>query len=163
GDRAERAAGAMPGSADRVGPGDGARGRGVAGRPQRAGGGRAVAGPHRRRPPQAPPAPPHKFSVGPHQVTAVPSSPPAPPPPPAAGPATAADAAHAATCIPEEVPRGEPQPPAAAAMSAADAAAAHGADTAALMWRDVKRLREAAHAEGWTDETPVPPEFFGPL
>jgi hypothetical protein len=31
------------------------------------------------------------------------------------------------------------------------------------MNRDLQRLKRAAAEEGWTDETPVPPEFFGAL
>jgi hypothetical protein len=31
------------------------------------------------------------------------------------------------------------------------------------MNRDLQRLKRAAAEEGWKDETPVPPEFFGPL
>lgn len=31
------------------------------------------------------------------------------------------------------------------------------------MRRDYELLKAAAAAEGWTDDTPVPPEFFGPL
>jgi hypothetical protein len=53
------------------------------------------------------------------------------------------------------------------ARAAAEAAAAVG--PAALdcllggMWRDFEMIRLAAEREGWMDDHPVPPEFFGPL
>lgn len=31
------------------------------------------------------------------------------------------------------------------------------------MWTDFGKLKTAAKKKRWTDETPVPPEFFGPL
>jgi hypothetical protein len=34
---------------------------------------------------------------------------------------------------------------------------------ASAMRRDLELLLETARAKGWTDATPVPPEFFGPL
>lgn len=59
---------------------------------------------------------------------------------------------------------------ASAANAAADAAAAAGNDvhaaqaaTVAAMRRDFELLKAAAKAAKWTDDTPVPPEFFGPL
>jgi len=54
-----------------------------------------------------------------------------------------------------------------AAAYAADAAGKSAADATnaanAAMRRDYALLNEAAKREGWSDETPVPPEFFGPL
>jgi len=44
--------------------------------------------------------------------------------------------------------------------------AAHAADAAhvrAAMVSDFEKLRQAAGREGWQDEEPVSPEFFGPL
>ncbi|MBX3322800.1 MAG: hypothetical protein KF757_07395 [Phycisphaeraceae bacterium] len=59
------------------------------------------------------------------------------------------------------------------AAAAADAAhsAAHSADTAPYVFahasrairRDYEQLKAAAKAEQWSDDTPVPPAFFGPL
>jgi hypothetical protein len=51
------------------------------------------------------------------------------------------------------------------AMDAADAAAtaAGYVDTDAAIRRDFELLRHTAKGEGWTDDTPIPPEFFGPL
>jgi hypothetical protein len=43
------------------------------------------------------------------------------------------------------------------------ARAARAADAVVAMRRDYELLRAAAASEGWTDDTPVPPEFFGPL
>lgn len=51
---------------------------------------------------------------------------------------------------------------AAAAYAAAYAAAGDAAANAAMQ-RDVALLAAAAKDEGWTDRTPVPPAFFGPL
>lgn len=57
---------------------------------------------------------------------------------------------------------------ASAAFSAGEAArAVHGAvaETGVIraMRADLDKLQAVAKQEGWTDETPVPPEFFGPL
>ena len=40
---------------------------------------------------------------------------------------------------------------------------AYDADDADAVRRDFKMLQSAAAGEGWTNDTPVPPEFFGPL
>lgn len=40
---------------------------------------------------------------------------------------------------------------------------AAGRALAAATWRDYELLRLASERERWTDDTPVPPEFFGPL
>jgi hypothetical protein len=37
------------------------------------------------------------------------------------------------------------------------------AETGAGVSEDFQRLREASLQESWTDDTPVPPEFFGPM
>ena len=56
-----------------------------------------------------------------------------------------------------------------ATHAAADAAnaAANAADAARAVRDQIRaafnRLREAASAEGWNDDTPVAPEFFGPV
>ena len=56
---------------------------------------------------------------------------------------------------------------AAAASRAADAAesdtATAVAEAVTAMTRDLELLKEASRQEEWTDDTPVPPEFFGPL
>lgn len=61
------------------------------------------------------------------------------------------------------------------AARAAGVAASHAADVAEsdtgtavaeivmAMRRDFELLEETTKQEGWTDDTPVPPEFFGPL
>src|SRR5262249_9886547 len=51
------------------------------------------------------------------------------------------------------------------AASSAEEAALRAGDAAALaaIQRDHELLRESAVRERWTDETPVPPGFFGPL
>ncbi|MCW5776578.1 MAG: hypothetical protein KIS87_09080 [Phycisphaeraceae bacterium] len=87
----------------------------------------------------------------------------------------AARAAHAAHAAARAVDAAD----AAAAADAADAASAAGEAafegdftgafegafdaTVAAMRHDFELLRAAVQAENWTDDTPVPPEFFGPL
>ena len=51
----------------------------------------------------------------------------------------------------------------AAARAAYAAYAAANAYAAAAMRRDYELLKAAAKAEQWTNDTPVPPAFFGPL
>jgi multidrug efflux pump subunit AcrA (membrane-fusion protein) len=52
---------------------------------------------------------------------------------------------------------------ATAAAAAAATAATAATATAAAMRRDFELLKAAAEREQWTNDTPVPPEFFGPL
>ena len=80
--------------------------------------------------------------------------------------ASAAAAAYGAAAYPDDVP---------ASASASDVYAAcvsaRGAVLGTLeegrvlraMRADLDKLKTPAKEEGWTDETPVPPEFFGPL
>lgn len=49
------------------------------------------------------------------------------------------------------------------ASQAAGAAAKYGVNIHESIRRDFERLRESAMSQGWTKETPVPPDFFGPL
>lgn len=68
-----------------------------------------------------------------------------------AGAADAADAAYAADA------------PEATARIAHKAATEPAGIVASGIRRDFERLENAAEKEDWTDETPVNPEFFGPL
>jgi hypothetical protein len=76
-------------------------------------------------------------------------------PPAADADARAADAAAAAAAAAAR----------AAAFAAAAAAAARAADAAdtSSIRRDFDLLCGSAHLESWTEDTPIPPEFFGPL
>jgi hypothetical protein len=77
---------------------------------------------------------------------------------------TAADAAFTAFASGEGADHADH-----AAANAANAAFADDADSAfaatirGAIRRDFELLKVAAEQEKWTDETPVPPEFFGPL
>jgi len=55
--------------------------------------------------------------------------------------------------------------PADAVAAAAVAILSRSSNPAAVLAirRDFDRLRRRAKFEGWTDETPVPPDTFGPL
>lgn len=48
-------------------------------------------------------------------------------------------------------------------LHAAAACSKHTASLLRGMRRDLQRLKRAVAKSDWTDETPVPPEFFGPL
>lgn len=90
----------------------------------------------------------------------------------AARPAAAAAGAKAAAYAYAAAARPAAGDAAYAAAQAADAAyaaakaadGAYAADAAyAAMQRDYELLRETSVSEHWTDDTSVPPEFFGPI
>lgn len=90
----------------------------------------------------------------------------------AARAARAAAATAHATAVAADAPPDAPRARnAARAVAYAAAAGAHAARAAAYGHRSIDRsigqdfikLKNAARAGGWTDNTPVPPEVFGPL
>jgi hypothetical protein len=75
----------------------------------------------------------------------------------------AATVAQAATYAARAAEAADPAYTTGTVLAAARAAAVYGWATSAAIRRDFEHLRAAASAESWTDRTPVPPAFFGPL